>query len=512
MLVVLSLTLLALLGKRAEAQHTDSFTQRQEQQAPGKPVQPAPVLYSLQDSFARIAQQVKPAVVNISTIHVEKYTSPQYEFYFGSPFEDFFDDFFGGQPRPHKRQQQPKERQYQRRYEGIGSGVVIDADGLILTNEHVVRGAKEIHVTMADEKKYDGKVIGQDARTDLAVIKIKASGKLPFAVLGDSDKIRVGDWAIAIGSPFGLEETVTAGIISAVRQSLLIEDRDYRDLLQTDAAINRGNSGGPLCNINGEVIGINTAIYAPTGVFTGIGFAIPSNGAKAILNDLIHKGRVVRGWLGVEIRPVDAAIARQFRLPSTEGVLVNNVLKDSPADKAGLRRGDVIVGFAGKRINEVRELQQTATRTEPDTKVEVAIIRGGKPLTLQLVAGEMQQQDEGPVSGAPRGLGEQPVPQQEASAEWEGMRIATLDDTLARQYDIAAGEKGCVVVNIDEGTIAEDIGSMPGDLIVAVNGKAIATIADFQAAIKKVRLSAGVVFDVNRQGRMLYLSYSGTDK
>jgi Do/DeqQ family serine protease len=487
--------LVSIAGKGAEVQRTEA---------------PAPEILKLQDSFASIAQQVKPAVVNISTIHVEKVIAPQYEFYFGSPFEDFFDDFFGGQPKSRKQRPQPRERSYQRRYEGVGSGVIIDPDGYILTNEHVVRGAREIRVTMSDEKKYAGKVIGQDARTDVAVIKIKAGDKLPFARLGDSEKIRVGDWAVAIGSPFGLEETVTAGIISAVRQSLLIEGRDYRDLLQTDAAINRGNSGGPLCNIRGEVIGINTAIYAPTGVFTGIGFAIPINGAKAVLDDLIHKGRVVRGWLGVEIRPVDEAIARQFRLQGTKGVLINNVLKNSPADRAGLKRGDVIVGFEGKRIEGVRDLQTATAQTEPKKNVDVTVIRGGKEMTLPLVTGEMRQEEE--ASAAPRPSREQPAPERDTTAEWEGLRVATLDGALAKQYDIPQNEKGCVAVNVDEGTVAEDIGFMPGDLIMAVNGTAVPTTGDFQAAVRKVKIADGVVFDVNRQGRFLYLSYSSPAK
>jgi len=504
MFMAVPVLLVSIAGKVAGTQRAESSAASAQNQV--KPDQPVPEMLKLQDSFASIAQQVKPAVVNISTIHVEKVIAPQYEFYFGSPFEDFFDDFFGGQPKSNKQRPQPRERSYQRRYEGVGSGVIIDPDGYILTNEHVVRGAREIRVTMSDEKKYTGKVIGQDARTDLAVIKIKSGDKLPFAKLGDSEKIRVGDWAIAIGSPFGLEETVTAGIISAVRQSLLIEGRDYRDLLQTDAAINRGNSGGPLCNIRGEVVGINTAIYAPTGVFTGIGFAIPINGAKAILDDLIHKGRVVRGWLGVEIRPVDEAVARHFRLPETKGVLINNVLKDSPAARAGLKRGDVIIGFEGKRIEGVRDLQTATAQAAPKKNVDVTIIRGGKEMILPLVTEEMRPEEE--VSSTPRPPRGQPVPEENMMAEWEGLRVATLDSTLAKQYDIPQNEKGCVVVNVDEGTVADDIGFMPGDLIMAVDDTVVPTTGDFQAAVRKVKIADGVVFDVNRQGHLLYLSYS----
>jgi serine protease Do len=297
-------------------------------------VNPHPDAINLQNSFAEIAEAVKPAVVNISAVQIQHVRQQDPQFYYGDPNE-FFYRFFGQQA---PQRQAPAPREY--RTEGTGSGVIIDAEGYILTNNHVVQGADQLTVMLSNGKSFKGKVVGTDPRSDLAVIRIKGSNPFPFVPLGDSAAMRVGDWVLAIGSPFGLEQTVTSGIVSAIRQSLAIEGRNFRNLLQTDAAINRGNSGGPLVNIRGEVIGVNTAIYAPTGVFSGIGFAIPINDAKKILKDLIQKGYVERSWLGVEIAEVDEVIAQQFGLASAQGALINGIANGSPADKAGLRRGD----------------------------------------------------------------------------------------------------------------------------------------------------------------------------
>jgi serine protease Do len=280
----------------------------------GKKTEPVAVegpVLDLQDSFARVAAQIKPAVVSITATHVETIQAAPEQFFFGDPFEEWHS------PLPRYA---PEPRKFQRRQQGMGSGVVVDPRGYILTNEHVVREADELTVTFQfpEEKKYTGKVVGTDPRTDLAVIKIEPKEPLTYAALGDSGKVRVGDWAIAVGSPFGLEQTVTVGVISAMRQSLTIEGMNYSGLLQTDAAINRGNSGGPLVNIRGEVVGINTAIYAPTGVFAGIGFAIPANRIKDIMEQLIEKGHVVRGWMGVEILPLNEVMANQFGLPKAK--------------------------------------------------------------------------------------------------------------------------------------------------------------------------------------------------
>ncbi|MDD2752876.1 MAG: trypsin-like peptidase domain-containing protein, partial [Candidatus Omnitrophica bacterium] len=323
----------------------------------------------LADAFVKVTELLKPAVANIFS--TQKIEIPEQEFFFGGPF-----DFFENYREPGQKRQYKQPKKYYNA-EGSGSGVIISNDGYILTNEHVIHEADEIKVRVfikGEEKTLPAKIVGKDSRTDLAVVKIDAKD-LQVASLGDSDKLHVGEWALAIGSPFGLEQTVTSGIISAIRQSITVEGKMYKDFIQTDAAINRGNSGGPLCNIYGEVIGINTAIYAPTGVFSGVGFAIPINRAKEILNDLIHKGKVVRGWLGIEIKPVDDAIKKQFNLPAKEGALINNVMQDTPASKYGLKRGDVIREFDGKQVKSPQELQSAVSATEPKKKVKIKVIR-----------------------------------------------------------------------------------------------------------------------------------------
>ncbi|HCJ66740.1 MAG TPA: hypothetical protein DHV62_05285 [Elusimicrobia bacterium] len=464
-------------------------------------VPPAEVI-NLQEAFAQIAAVAKPAVVNISTVQLIEEKHPPVEFYFGDPFEEFFEEFFGMPRQEQQRRQQRTPKKLQRRLEGTGSGVIIDPEGYILTNEHVVRGATEIQVTISGENgKYTGKIVGKDERTDLAVVKIKPKNKLSAVKLGDSEKIRVGDWAVAIGSPFGLEQTVTVGIISALRQRLMIEGREYRDLIQTDAAINRGNSGGPLVNIHGEVIGINTAIYAPTGVFAGIGFAIPINQAKEILDDLIHKGKVVRGWLGVEIKEIDDAIQKQFGLPDEEGALVNNVLKDSPAEKAGLMRGDVIVKFDEKKVFTSYELQKIVGQTPPNKKVKIEIIRDKNRKTIELVTGEMPTKIEEAAAVAP----------EEVKGEWLGMKVSNFNSELGEKYGLPKEEKGVVIIAVEPGSKAEEIGLEEGDLIKSINRKQVAEVKDFNEITKKVKLSEGIVFDLNRRGKLLYLSYLGTE-
>jgi len=454
----------------------------------------------LQNSFANVAEHVKPAVVNISTLQVLKIEQPLYEFYFGDPFENFFDEFFG-QPRgKEKRPQRPQKRYYERKREGTGTGVIIDPKGYVLTNYHVIAGVEDIKVKLSSkgDKEYDAKVIGKDPRTDLAVVKIKGSKKFPTATLGDSDAIRVGDWVLAIGSPFGLEQTVTVGIISAKRQSVPIEGKVYRDLIQTDAAINRGNSGGPLVNIKGEVIGINTAIYAPTGVFSGVGFAIPINNAKTITDELIEKGKVVRGWLGVEIKEVDEIVAKQFGLKEVRGALVNRVFENSAAQKSGMKRGDIIIEFAGKKIKDVRHLQEIVGDTKPGKKADVTLIRDGKEKKIKIELGEMpetvdkvsfeEEEDQGDV-------------------EWMGIEVRNLTSEMRKQYSIPEDAEGVIIVGIDPLGKLSRAGLAEGDLIRSINRKDIKSINDFNGATKGVKLSKGVMFDILRGGRPLYITF-----
>jgi serine protease Do len=450
--------------------------------------------FAFQEAFVKVAQEIKPAVVNVSSTHVEEYEVPQYEFFFGSPFEEFFGDDETPSPR----------RNMKRKFEAQGSGVIIDPKGYILTNYHVISDAEEITVTLSDGEKLKGKVTGKDPRTDLAVISVNAGRVLPFVRLGDSDKVRVGEVAIAVGSPFGLQQTVTSGIVSAVRQSLVIEGKEFRNLIQTDAAINQGNSGGPLCSLKGEVIGINSAIYAPTGVFNGIGFAIPINNAKSILSDLISKGRVVRGWLGVEIKKVDAAIAKSFRLPDESGVLVNGVVGGSPADKAGVKRGDVIRFFDGQKISDPNQLQAVASKTQPKKKVKLEIIRQGRNMTLDLVMGESPE--------AEASLKEEQLNEQKSEKrtfEWNGVTVTELTPRLAKRYEIPEGEKGCVVVSVKPDSIAQKMELSQGDLIESVNDNETETLEMFKQAVYNIDKSNTLVLDVNRQGQRLYISYVG---
>ncbi|HUW22956.1 MAG TPA: Do family serine endopeptidase [bacterium] len=454
----------------------------------------------LQEAFANVAEAVKPAVVNISAVQILKTEVPYYQFYFGDPFEDFFDEFFG---KPREKMPEPEKKEFKRRLEGTGSGVIIDPRGYILTNYHVIAGAEEIKVTLSngEEKKYDGKVVGKDPRTDLAVIEIKAKEKFPVAKLGDSDKIRIGDWAIAIGSPFGLKQTLTVGVVSAKRQSLYVEGKEYRDMIQTDASINRGNSGGPLVNIKGEVIGINTAIYAPTGVFAGVGFAIPINNAKEILDELIEKGKVVRGWLGIEIREVDEVIAKQFSLPNTKGVLVNRVIENSAAEKGGMNRGDVIIRIEDHKVESVRDLQEVVSRTKPGKKVKVMVIREKKEIALTIKLEEMPETtEEAKVKEEKKEIGEGEV------EEWLGMKVETLTPALAKNYGIEDG-KGIIIVEIEIGSKAEEMGLVEGDLIRSINRQSIVDCKEFKKVVKKVDLSQGVIFDIVRRGRPVYITY-----
>jgi Do/DeqQ family serine protease len=454
----------------------------------------------LQEAFENVAQAVKPSVVNISAVQIVKMEAPYYEFYFGDPFEDFFDEFFG---RPKKQTPVPKKKQFEQRAEATGSGVIIDPEGYILTNYHVIAGAEEIKVTLPDDKGkvYDGKVIGKDSRTDLAIIKIKAKEKFPAVKLGDSDKIKIGEWAIAIGSPFGLQQTVTVGVISAIRQSLYIEGKEYKEMIQTDASINRGNSGGPLVNIRGEVIGINTAIYAPTGVFAGVGFAIPINSAKEILSELIEKGKVVRGWLGIEIREVDEVIAKQFNLPEKEGVLVNRVMEGSAAEKGGIERGDVIIKFGDYKVKGTKDLQEVVAGTKPGKKVKVVVIRDKKEVPLTIELGEMPEpgEEEAKVEKEEKEEGGE-------FEEWLGMKVETLTPALAGEYGIE-DKQGVVVVEVGVRSKAQEIGLAEGDLIKSINRQATPNTGEFKKVIKGINLSRGVIFDIVRRGRPLYITY-----
>jgi serine protease Do len=393
----------------------------------------------------------------------------------GDPFEQFR-RFFGQAPHDYKQH-------------GLGSGVIVSADGYILTNNHVVGGAEEIHVTLMDKREFTAKVIGKDAKTDLALIKIDTKDSLPVADLGDSNNSDIGDWVVAIGNPFGFTLTTTAGIISAKGRML---GGNYDDFLQTDASINPGNSGGPLFNTSGQVIGINTAIYSRTGTNAGIGFAIPVNLAKHVMDQLKSHGRVVRGWLGVEIQEVTPDLAQSFGLAKPEGALVASIDKDGPAAKSGLERGDVVLKFDGRDVRDEHELPVLVADTPINKKVPVEIVRNGKHLTLEVTVGELK---EAPVQTAKA---------EEPGTNW-GMQVGDITPEIASQFHLDI-QKGVVVRHVAPDSPAADAGIQPGDLILEVDHDKVASVNDFLAKAKAAKTgSKSALLLVERGGTTIYM-------
>ena len=381
-------------------------------------------------------------------------------------FDRFFRDFFGEMP----------DREFKQR--GLGTGVLIDEEGYVLTNEHVIHGADKVTVTLPDGREFKGKIQGADLRSDLAIVKIQATN-LPYAELGDSDSLQIGQWAIAIGNPFGwavggTEPTLTVGVISALHRSLRVGrgDRDYSNLIQTDAAINPGNSGGPLVNLKGEVIGINVAIFSTSGGYQGIGFCIPANTAKAILGDLIQGKKVLYGWLGINVQDVTEELAKHFGLDSKEGVIVAKVFPDSPAGKGGLKDGDVIRAYDGKPIKDVRELLKHVAQTKVGKKIALGVIRDRRPSTVTVEVGERP--------------GETELEQVQGEGSWRGMKIGALTPEIAQRLQ-AEISQGVVVTQVEPGSPADEAGIRPGDLILEIHRQPIASVGDFQKATSKVR-------------------------
>jgi serine protease Do len=411
--------------------------------------------------FVELARKLKPTVVNIGTEKTIKPQQRQQRPFGGSPFgsdpfQDFFDRFFEDQP-----QQGYKQR-------SLGSGFVISDDGYILTNYHVINGADEIKVKFDDGRELKGEIKGTDPKLDLALIKVSNGEKLPVAELGDSDDIQVGEWVMAIGNPFGLAETVTAGIISA--KGRVIGSGPYDDFIQTDASINPGNSGGPLFNARGEVVGINTAIIAGG---QGIGFAIPVNMAKAIIPQLREKGKVVRGWLGVSIQPVTKELSQAFGLDGERGALVSEVMPDSPAQKAGIRTGDVIVEFDGKTVKEMSDLPRLVAATPSGREVKVKLIREKKEEMVTAIIDRLKDSDE---SGGGQ-----------VDSTRLGMTVAELTRDLAAQYRLKE-TSGLIVTEVKFDGLAQAVGIQRGDLIREINGKQVTTVDDYEkevAAVKK---------------------------
>jgi serine protease Do len=421
-------------------------------------------------------KEVSPAVVNISTTQVVRFNRPRMRSPFGQqdPFEEFWNNFFGNMPREQKRR-------------SLGSGFIVSEDGYILTNNHVVEKADEIAVTLLDKEEFKAEVVGTDPKTDIALIKIKTGKKLPFVRLGDSEKLEIGEWVVAIGNPFGLGHTVTAGIVGA--KGRIIGSGPYDDFIQTDASINPGNSGGPLFSLKGEVVGINTAIVQGG---QGIGFATPIHLAKSILGQLKEKGKVTRGWLGVYIQRLTPDMAESLSVPGKKGALVADVTKDGPAEKAGIRSGDVIVKFNGKDVSDEHELPQIVAGIRPGTKVDVKVIREGKELSIPVTISEMEA-EPGRRAGSPdltRGL---------------GLTVQDLTPDVARHLGIE-NRKGVLVTAVEPGSPSDDAGFQEGDVVRQINREAVADTAGFQKLLKKVKGEKTVLFLVERGDARIFLA------
>ncbi|MBW1667311.1 MAG: DegQ family serine endoprotease [Deltaproteobacteria bacterium] len=428
-------------------------------------------------SFAQLAKQASPSVVNISTVKVVKGRG-QLVLPFGQddPFRDFFERFFGNQvPRNFKQQ-------------SLGTGFIIDEQGFILTNNHVVEKANEIKVKLADGREFKAKVIGRDSKSDLALIKIDSGTPFKPLPLGDSEKLEVGDWVIAIGNPFGLGNTVTAGIVSAKYRH--IGAGSYDNFIQTDASINPGNSGGPLLDTEGRVIGINTAIYSQSGGSIGIGFAIPVNIAKDLLPQL-KKGKVVRGWLGVMIQKITPDLRKKFGLASAKGALVADITPGGPADKAGIQRGDVIVTYDGREVKEMNDLPYLVGATPVGKKVVVEVIRRGKRKEIQVKIGKLKEETEEEAD-------------QEANQRL-GMRVEEITPELARTFGLSE-TRGLVVVEVEPGSSASGAGLRPGDVIVEVDQAPITNLKAFKQKIRSYKPGDTVLLLVSRRGATLYLT------
>jgi len=429
------------------------------------------------DGFADLAEKLLPSVVNISTTQVVKGRGgielPQLPP--GAPFDDFFKEFFD---RGH-----PEQRR--RKATSLGSGFILDNAGHVLTNNHVIEGADEITVILQDDTRLKAKVVGRDPKIDIAVLKVKPANGMHPVKFGDSDVTRVGDWVVAIGNPFGLGGTVTAGIISARGRD--INAGPYDDFLQTDASINRGNSGGPMFNLKGEVIGINTAIYSPTGGSVGIGFAIPSAVAEPAIKQLIKSGHVRRGWLGVHIQVVSEEIAESLGLEKAEGALVASVIEDGPAKKSGIHAGDIILEFDNKKVTHMRRLPRIVAESNIEKPVSVLIWRDSKKVTIKVTVGELE---EGQHNVASRGddLGKDADDGKHKVKEL-GLALSSATKRLRERFNLDDQIKGVVVVSVDEEGPAAQKGIRPGDVIVEMSQNEVTTPDDVLEILKKARES-----------------------
>ncbi len=466
--------------------------------APAQPNTPEPnEKVGVITSFAPLVKRMIPAVVSVNVVQDVKVSGMP----FGPPQAGPGDDNGGdndngggggetvpGDPFDQLRRYFGQGGQREYKQHGLGSGVIVSADGYILTNNHVVGNAEEIHVTLQDKREFTAKVIGKDAKTDLGLIKIDTKDALPVATLGDSNSTEVGDWVIAIGNPFNVGMTVTAGIVSAKGRIL---GGDYDDFIQTDASINPGNSGGPLINTRGEVIGINTAIYSRTGANNGIGFAIPIDMARNVMDQLKAHGRVVRGWLGVEIQEVTPDLAQSFGLPRPEGALVASADKDGPAGKAGIERGDIVLSFNGHPVNDEHQLPALVAQTPVNQKVPVEVVRNGKHMNLEVTIGERKEPQVALAKS------------EEPGGKW-GIQVGDITPELAQQFHLES-TKGVVIQRVAPDSPSAEAGLQAGDVVLEVNHDKVAAVADFVAKAREAQTQKKpALLLVQRGGATLY--------
>jgi serine protease Do len=430
-------------------------------------------------AFSEIVSAVSPAVVNISTTKVVRRDTVPF-------FRDPFFDLFG----PFHDFEMPKKWKEQ----SLGSGVIVSPDGYIITNNHVVEKAEEIKVTLLDRRTFKGRIVGADPKTDIALVRIDAAD-LPTLTWGDSERLQVGEFVLAIGNPYGLSHTVTMGIISAVGRAN-VGIADYEDFIQTDAAINPGNSGGPLVNIKGELIGINTAIFSKTGGYQGIGFAVPSNMVRLVMDQLVQKGKVVRGWIGVTIQELTPELMQKFGLKKSNGALVSDVERGSPAERAGIIRGDIILEFNGKEVKDVSSLRNMVARSKGGSEILIRIFRSGKEYTVKVVIVDLPKEIAEVVPNR--------LPKDSETDVLIGLAVMNLTREIARQLGFNKDERGVVVVRVEPGSPADEAEIKKGDIIKEIDKKGIDNLEDFNRITSNIKKNETVLFFINRGGKRFY--------
>lgn len=460
---------------------------------------------SFKTVIADVAEKVLPTVVSVIPTKIDTVVfsnNPFYQF-FGDQFG--FDDFFGVPQQPQRRRAPPPVQKKEYRQQGMGSGVIVSKDGYILTNYHVVAGANEIEVKTSDKRSYQAEVVGSDSLADVAVIKIKEKVKdLPVAYLGNSDKLRPGDWAIAIGNPFSLTSSVTLGIISALKRATGGGEM-YQNFIQTDAAINPGNSGGALINIDGELIGINTMIYTQSGGYMGIGFAIPINMAKQIMEDLIYEGKVTRGWLGVMIQELDQTTRDALNLSEqTKGVLIGDVFKGQPAEKAGIKRGDIVISVDGKAVESPNELRNAIAAIHPGKKIPIEVLRNGNKQTVTVTLTGRDGKKTGSTSSANEGSGEDGAAD---LSEKLGIKVAAITTQMYEDLGLDQNIKGVIIQEVDPSSIAAQEGLQQNDIIIEVNRQPVKSVKEFKAAVKSIKSGDPILLLLFRDGNTFFKAF-----